>query len=36
VVVSKWENALDEQRLHQRLNNETDIEAEAPEQAMPA
>jgi aerobic C4-dicarboxylate transport protein len=36
VVVSKWENALDEQRLHQQLNNETDIEAEAPEQAMPA
>jgi aerobic C4-dicarboxylate transport protein len=36
VVVSKWENALDEQRLHQHLNNETDIEAEAPEQAMPA
>jgi len=36
VVVAKWENALDEQRLHQHLNNETDIEAEAPEQAMPA
>ena len=36
VVVSKWENALDEQRLHQQLNNETDIEAEAPEQVMPA
>ena len=36
VVVSKWENALDERRLHQQLNNETDIEAEAPEQVMPA
>ena len=36
VVISKWENALDEQRLHQQLNNETDIEAEAPEQVMPA
>jgi aerobic C4-dicarboxylate transport protein len=30
VVVSKWENALDERRLHQQLDNETDIEAEDP------
>jgi aerobic C4-dicarboxylate transport protein len=36
VVVSKWENALDERRMHQHLDNETDIEAEAPEQAMSA
>jgi aerobic C4-dicarboxylate transport protein len=36
VVISKWENALDETRMHQHLDNETDIEAEAPEQAMSA
>jgi aerobic C4-dicarboxylate transport protein len=31
VVVAKWENALDETRLHRRLNRETDIEADDPE-----
>ncbi|MFL5196998.1 MAG: dicarboxylate/amino acid:cation symporter, partial [Microvirga sp.] len=28
VVVAKWENALDETRLHRRLNRETDVEAD--------
>ena len=31
VVVAKWENALDETRLHRRLNRETDVEADDPE-----
>jgi aerobic C4-dicarboxylate transport protein len=31
VVVAKWENALDEERLHRRLNQETDAEADDPE-----
>jgi aerobic C4-dicarboxylate transport protein len=31
VVVAKWENALDETRLHRRLNRETDLEADDPE-----
>jgi aerobic C4-dicarboxylate transport protein len=31
VVVAKWEAALDEKRLHQRLNQETDLEADEPE-----
>ena len=31
VVVAKWENALDETRLHRRLNRESDIEADDPE-----
>jgi aerobic C4-dicarboxylate transport protein len=31
VVVAKWEGALDEKRLHQRLNQETDLEADEPE-----
>jgi aerobic C4-dicarboxylate transport protein len=34
VVVSKWENELDETRLARVLNNETDLEAEEPELAM--
>ncbi len=34
VVVSKWENALDEERMHQVLNNETDAQAEEPEAVM--
>jgi aerobic C4-dicarboxylate transport protein len=34
VVVSKWEDALDETRLQKHLNQETDLEAEAPERAM--
>ena len=31
VVVAKWEGALDEDRLHRRLNQETDLEADEPE-----
>ena len=31
VVVAKWEGALDEGRLHRRLNRETDAEADDPE-----
>jgi aerobic C4-dicarboxylate transport protein len=34
VVVSKWENALDEGRMKRLLEQETDVEAEQPEQAM--
>jgi aerobic C4-dicarboxylate transport protein len=36
VVVSKWEDALDEKRLHAHLDHETALEADAPEQALPA
>jgi aerobic C4-dicarboxylate transport protein len=36
VVVSKWEDALDETRLHAHLDHETELEADAPEQALPA
>ena len=36
VVVSKWEDALDETRLHAHLDHETALEADAPEQALPA
>jgi aerobic C4-dicarboxylate transport protein len=31
VVVAKWEGALNEERLHRRLNQETDAEADDPE-----
>ena len=31
VVVAKWENALDEDRLHRRLDRETELEADEPE-----
>jgi aerobic C4-dicarboxylate transport protein len=34
VVVSKWENALDVPRMHAHLNNETDAEADTPEQVL--
>jgi aerobic C4-dicarboxylate transport protein len=34
VVVSKWENALDVRRMHAHLNNETDAEADTPEQVL--
>ena len=30
-MVAKWEGALDESRLHRRLNQETDLEADEPE-----
>jgi aerobic C4-dicarboxylate transport protein len=36
VVVSKWEDALDENRLREHLEHETELEADAPEKAMPA
>jgi aerobic C4-dicarboxylate transport protein len=36
VVVSKWENALDETRMKRLLEQETDVEADQPEQAMAA
>jgi aerobic C4-dicarboxylate transport protein len=35
VVVSKWEDALDENRLREHLEHETELEADAPEKAMP-
>jgi len=34
VVVSRWENELDIERMNRVLNNETEIEAEEPELAM--
>jgi len=34
VVVSKWENALDETRMRRLLERETDVEADQPEQAL--
>jgi aerobic C4-dicarboxylate transport protein len=36
IVVSKWEDSLDERRMREHLDHETDLEADAPEQAMPA
>jgi len=36
VVVSKWEDALDEKRMHRELDRETDLEADEPERAMTA
>src|SRR5947199_4055376 len=36
IVVSKWEDALDEERMRQLLEHETELEAEEPEKAMPA
>ena len=35
IVVAKWENALDEERMREHLNRETDLEADAPEKVMP-
>ena len=34
VVVSKWEGALDVDRMHAHLNNETQEEADAPEHVL--
>src|SRR5215468_833879 len=34
VVVSKWENALDENRMREQLEHETETEASEPEAAM--
>ena len=36
IVVSKWEDALDEARMREHLEHETELEADAPERAMPA
>jgi aerobic C4-dicarboxylate transport protein len=36
IVVSKWEDALDERRMREHLDHETDLEADAPERTMPA
>jgi aerobic C4-dicarboxylate transport protein len=36
IVVSKWEDALDEQRMREHLEHETELEADAPEKALPA
>jgi aerobic C4-dicarboxylate transport protein len=35
IVVAKWERALDEKRMRQHLEHETELEAEEPEKAMP-
>jgi aerobic C4-dicarboxylate transport protein len=35
VVVAKWENALDEARMRQQLEHETEVAAEDPEKVMP-
>jgi aerobic C4-dicarboxylate transport protein len=34
VVIAKWENALDERRMHQMLDQKTGLAAEEPEAAM--
>jgi aerobic C4-dicarboxylate transport protein len=34
VVVSRWENALDVDRMNKHLNNETEAEADTPEQVL--
>jgi aerobic C4-dicarboxylate transport protein len=36
IVVSKWEDALDERRMREHLDHETDLEADAPERTIPA
>ena len=34
VVVAKWEGALDEARMRQQLEHETEVAAEDPEKVM--
>ena len=34
IVVSKWEGALDNDRMRQQLNNETDADADEPERVL--
>jgi len=34
VVVSKWENALDVDRMRQQLNNQSDADADEPERVL--
>ena len=36
IVVAKWEGALDEDRLRQQLDGETDLEADNPEEVLVA
>ena len=36
IVVAKWEGALDEERLRQQLDGETDAEADNPEDVLVA
>ena len=36
VVVAKWENALDQERMHRQLDRETELEADSPERSLPA
>jgi hypothetical protein len=34
MVGAKWEGALDTDRMHRHLNNETDAEADSPESVL--
>jgi hypothetical protein len=34
VVIARWEGALDNQRMQQVLNHETDEDADAPEEIL--
>ena len=34
IVVSRWEGALDVEKMHRHLNRETDAEADKPEEVM--
>ena len=34
VIIAKWEGALDTDRLHRHLNQETDAEADDPESVL--
>ena len=36
IVVAKWENALDEERMRRHLDQETELEADLPEKILPA
>ncbi len=36
IVVAKWENALDEDRMHRHLDRETALEADSPEAVLTA
>jgi aerobic C4-dicarboxylate transport protein len=35
IVIAKWEGALDERRMRQHLEHETELEASEPEAVMP-
>jgi aerobic C4-dicarboxylate transport protein len=34
IVICKWENALDEKKLQRVLSQESDVEAEEPEEVL--